>query len=326
MALSVGIMGAGRMAQGFDRPGDHQVLSLAHAVTRTQGLSLDGFYDLDPLRAEAAEVRWSVAAGPRDRAAWLDAGWEVVCIATPDACHGRDLADVLARKPRAVVVEKPLSTDPDEAERLLDQAATSGVAVIVNYPRRFHSGVAEVAETIAAGALGDPLQATFIHSGSAAHAAVHMLDLFHGWWGREWNVRSAGVSGGTHLLTLTDGSLVLPLSVSRLDGDPYYIWEMQVSCVNGQIALTRSPEFLEIRFPAPHPLYPDFAVLTPRKTFDMEGEPLLLRLMEHVVTLAHDREQASEQARLEQVRQWFTGSVLRLLEPATEPSSGRMAS
>ena len=56
--LTVGILGAGRISAGFDALGDARVQTLAHAVSRTPQLALAGFYDQDPTRAAAAEVKW----------------------------------------------------------------------------------------------------------------------------------------------------------------------------------------------------------------------------------------------------------------------------
>src|SRR5262252_5059042 len=56
--LVVGILGAGRMAQGFDDPHSPHVLSLAHAVHVSPGFRLGGFFDRRPERAELAERRW----------------------------------------------------------------------------------------------------------------------------------------------------------------------------------------------------------------------------------------------------------------------------
>lgn len=326
MALSVGIMGAGRMAQGFDAPGDDQVLSLAHAVSRVPGMTLGGIYDSDPGRTQIAEQRWAVAESPRQRDAWLDQGWDFVCIATPDDQHGRDLADVLARRPKVIVVEKPLSTDPDEADDLLEQAGALGIPVLVDYPRRFHSGVKAVAELIEVGELGDPVSASFAHSGSPAHAGVHMFDLFHGWWDRDWQVTHEGNSGGTDLLTLRGGDLDVPLGIVRLPGDPYYLWDMSIFCQRGCIALTHSPELLEISVPASHPLYPDFHVLTPHLTFEMESEPLLPRLMAAALAMADSADSARANTALEQRRQCFSGRILRCLEARSEMASRRAAS
>jgi predicted dehydrogenase len=83
----VGILGAGRIAQSFDAPGAAHVLSLAHAVSRSTAFRLGGFFDVRAERAVAAERRWGCAPSPRTREAWLDSGWDVVCIATPEAAQ-----------------------------------------------------------------------------------------------------------------------------------------------------------------------------------------------------------------------------------------------
>jgi hypothetical protein len=324
-ALRVGIMGAGRMAQGFDAPGDRHVLSLAHAVTRCDDMALDGFFDLDSASTARAESRWDVPETPRVREAWLDAGWDVIVIATPDHCHGDDLGGALARQPGAVIVEKPLATDPRQADALLDRARELGIPVFVNFPRRHHSGVGEVGAAIGAGRLGRPLAAQFVYSGAPDHSAIHMLDLFHQWWGGAWSVESAGSSDSTVLLTLQREGKAVAASFCRLPGDPYYLWEMTVLCEAGKIALTRSPEVLEVFRPAPHPLYETFSVLTPDMSFDMESEPLLSCLMEAVVATVGDEKKTSDQLAREQASQKFSGTVLDHLVCAA-PSAQRAAS
>ena len=59
------------ISAGFDALGDARVQTLAHAVSRTPQLALAGFYDQDPTRAAAAEVKWDCPASPRTRSSWL---------------------------------------------------------------------------------------------------------------------------------------------------------------------------------------------------------------------------------------------------------------
>ena len=150
----VGVMGAGQIAQGFDQPGDARVLSMANAVRSSADFDLGGFFDIDPARSAAAEVKWSCAASPRDRATWLAVPWDVIYIATPDACHASDLRDALACRPRGLLVEKPVALDDREGRELLDVAMRERIPVLVNYPRRWHTGVRRVTEMIAREELG----------------------------------------------------------------------------------------------------------------------------------------------------------------------------
>ena len=314
--LVVGIMGAGRMAQGYDSPGDANILSHAHAIQDHPRLRLGGFYDCDEARAAMAEDRWSVPSTPRDRSAWLDQPWDVVCIATPDDQHAQDLSDVLDRQPRAVVVEKPLATDPDQAEHLLERARDESVAVLVDFPRRYHTGVAAVGALISGGRLGSPLAGSFVFSGTPAHSAVHMLDLFHTWWGDGWRPRLIGSGSSSAMIELGRDGQKVSINVTSLPSDHHYLWEMHIFCERGKITLMSSPEVLSVDLTGKHPVYAAVDVLAPQLRFEMESEPLLTGLMNAVVDaieapgnndLLLDREIGSQR---------FSGGVLRLLQSA----------
>lgn len=309
----VGIMGAGRMAQGFDRPGDPHVVTLAHAITSSADFGLGGFFDIDPRRAESAELKWGCPASPRNREEWLDRGWDVICIATPDSEHAADLRDVLARRPRAVLVEKPVAIDGREAEALLQEACRHGIPLLVNYPRRWHSGVTMVAEMIRAGRIGRPATATFICSGGIVHNGVHMLDLFHGWWGGAWDVTLRSRHGNVTCLMFERADEAVEAIFVDLPAAEYYVWEMQVYCAKGKVELSHSPEVLSVCFPQSHHVYNSFSVLTPAQKFDMEAEPLLSRAMGKLAQLIADPEEARSHCRLEIGSQGFSGRVLRFL-------------
>lgn len=302
------------MAQGFDKPGDQHVLTLAHALGSSKIFRLGGFFDRDAKRAEAAEQKWGCAASPRERAVWLHQPWDVVCIATPDAQHAADFRDVLARKPKAILMEKPVATDREEASGLLREANRLGVPVLVDFPRRWHSGVAAVSEQIAQGRLGRPLATTFVYSGEAVHSVVHMLDLFHAWWEGGWDVVLESRRGNAAHLTFSRKSEVVATSFINVPAQSYYALEMQVYCEKGKIELSHSPETLDINELRPHLLYPSFQVLTPLKSFQMEAEPLLIRMMETLADMIADPDVAKAQAKREMDSQEFSGQVLRWLE------------
>jgi predicted dehydrogenase len=311
--LVVGILGAGRMAQGFDDPDSPHVLSLAHAARASRAFRLGGFFDERPERAEAAERRWGCAPSPRVRADWLSRPWDVVLIATPDAEHGADLRDVLARKPKGIVVEKPVATDGDEGRRLLEEAERLGIPILVDFPRRWHSGVTVTAQHLAAGRLGKPVAAAFTYSGGNAHSAVHMLDLFHTWWGPGWTPTLAGRGTDIASVALRRGRDAVTVSFVSV-ANRHYVWEMHVWCERGKVELSRSPEVLEVSGLGPHPLYTSFQVLKPLERFQMEDEPMLSRLMDTLAGAVADPEAARPLLRREIESQAFSAAVLLCLE------------
>lgn len=84
-------------------------------------------------------------------------GPSVAVVATPSRTHGPIVADLLARR-RSVVCEKPLSPFASECAALLNAArlARAGLATMHNYTMA--STWRRVYETVAAGAVGRPLE------------------------------------------------------------------------------------------------------------------------------------------------------------------------
>jgi hypothetical protein len=324
MTLRVGIMGAGRMAQGFDAPGAPHVLSLAHAVRKSPDLELAGFYDRDPARSAAAEQKWQGPESPRKRNAWLAQGWDVIFVATPDENHAQDAYDAIAQRPKAILIEKPLARDPDEADDILAAARKTGTPILVDYPRRQHSAVADVAGQVEAGTLGHPLAATFVYSGDTAHAATHMIDLFQLWWG-DWSVaNAAGLTHG-HLLELQDGERRVQATFVPLPDDAHYVWELTVYCERARIRLAESPEYLEVSTPKPHPSYSAFDVLQTSARHAMEEEPLLERTVAHLVDMTRSPDIARQQLAREFASQKLCGAILRAIGAPAHPPQGTLA-
>lgn len=308
----VGVMGAGQIAQGFDQPGDARVLSMANAVRSSADFDLGGFFDIDPTRAAAAEVKWSCAASPRDRAAWLAIPWDVIYVATPDACHALDLRDALARRPRGVLVEKPVALDDREGRELLDVAVRERIPVLVNYPRRWHTGIRRVTEMIARDELGPPLALSLACSGGIAHNGVHLLDLFRTWWGGAWNVRRIGARGNAFALQFEDGAGSVDVHLTDMPASNYYLFEMRVYGTRGRVEVAGRPETLSIAMARPDPLYPSFITCPEVLRFDMEGEPLLSRALDALSGLLRDARAAADQLAIERETHNFIGAVLKV--------------
>ena len=307
--LTVGILGAGRISAGFDALGDARVQTLAHAVSRTPQLALAGFYDQDPTRAAAAEVKWDCPASPRTRSAWLAAGWDVICIATPDDAHATDLRDVLAQRPRAVLVEKPLAASDVDATKLLQAARRKGVPLLVDFPRREHPAVREVTKQLRSGALGKVRRVVGHYSGGARHNGVHLLDLVAAWLPSVLSVRKLGGGSAELLLELRTGKGRVPMLLAEAAQPGCYVWELRTETEHGLVELTGSPETLRVSRPGPHPNFPGFTALLPQHEWPMEDEPLLLRVVERLAKLAASPVAADAQWKLELERQRFFTKV-----------------
>lgn len=92
------------------------------------------------------------------RAVTLDA----VIIATPPAAHCADL-ETAAEHGLAILCEKPLSEEPDEAVAMVRFAAERGVPLVVGMNFRFLPVVAEARRRVLSGDLGRAMYATFTY-------------------------------------------------------------------------------------------------------------------------------------------------------------------
>ena len=313
-------MGAGRMAQGFDQPGDSSVLTLAHAVQNSPLLTLGGFFDNRTERAEAAEQKWNCPPTSRDREVWLAAGWDLIFIATPDACHAADLADAIARQPRGVLVEKPLATDAQTAGRLLQHAGASGVALVTDFPRRWHTGVAQIAARLDTGELGDASRIVGTYSGGLLHNGVHLLDLIAAWVPGVERVERLGQTPGAVWLRLSASGRETELFLAESPFRDGYAFALTLHTDRARIDLDGAPETLTLLTKAAHPNYPDFSTLRPAATWPMEEEPLLSRAVETLAGLARDPAAAARHLAREIEREHFFGLVFDSLNPQTKNS------
>lgn len=310
--LRAGVLGAGRIASGFDAPRDRQVQTLAHALKLCPRFKLAGFFDRDPRCSIAAEKKWSCAPSPRNRKTWLDAGWDVVLIATPDDAHAEDLSEVLKRRPRGVLVEKPLAPDGNAALRLLRLAQRLGVPLLVDFPRREHLALRQIGQRLRAGTWGAIRRISGVYSAGVRHNGVHLLDLIAAWLPPVSAVRKLAASAHEGLFEVRTARTRVPLILADAAQTGCYVFELCVETERGRIELSGIPEMLHLSLPAPHPNFAGFTALKAARQWPMENEPLLLRSVERLARIAASPTRARAQIRLEIQRQIFFNKVFDL--------------
>ena len=79
---------------------------------------------------------------------------EIVVIATPPRVRGEVVEEVAPAGVRAIVAEKPLALELEEAERQLDACDRNGVLLAVSHQSRYSAQFVRVKEVIDAGELG----------------------------------------------------------------------------------------------------------------------------------------------------------------------------
>ena len=124
------------------------------AVARTEGARMVGVVSRSPEKGRAFAERHSVplvtaTVGEMVRRPDVD----VVIVTTPSGAH-LDPALVAIEAGRHVVVEKPLETTPERADRVIEAADRAGVKVATIFQGRFGDGVRAVKDALDTGRFG----------------------------------------------------------------------------------------------------------------------------------------------------------------------------
>src|SRR5438067_3923717 len=161
-AVGVGLIGYGAIGR------EH-----AASVTAVSGLRLTSVCDLSAERREVAAREWSIRAHAQQEEMLDDPDVGLVVVGTPPSAH---LNPVLAalHAGKHVVCEKPFAVSLDEADRMIDAAASRNLALTVYQSRRWDPDYIAMREVLRSGRIGEPF---YMESFIGGHD--HPCDLWH---------------------------------------------------------------------------------------------------------------------------------------------------
>lgn len=186
MGFKTLIVGLGQIGMGYDLhlEQDTYVSSHARAFDRHPDFRLVAGVDLEPLSRQTFEQVYQCPAYADIDAAMHRHNPEVVVIALPTILHGDTLRRVLARPDiKAVLCEKPLSYDLEEARSMVAACAVAGSRLYVNYMRRSDPGMVEVKRRIDIGEIAVPIKGVVWYSKGFLHNGSHFFNLMEYWLG-----------------------------------------------------------------------------------------------------------------------------------------------
>lgn len=170
------IIGAGKIAGGFDKPTDSCILSHAHAVVKNKKVSLLGFYDTDFRQAGLTTKKWGGQAFKSLTEAFCQKP-DIVYICTPDGTHYRMIKKVAHYRPRLVVCEKPLTTDLKKSKALWRLCRKNKILVLVNYSRKFDHSIWRLKSEIEKNKYGKIIGAYGAYGKGLMHNGSHLINL-----------------------------------------------------------------------------------------------------------------------------------------------------
>ena len=159
-----------------------------------------------PLRRQADEL--GVAAYPTLDDALSDSDVDAIVIATPHRSHA-DIAESAARAGKHVLVEKPMSVTPSEADRMIAACRDAGVKLGVLFNNRFRPEAIKMRQLVDQGAIGE------IYRVSMSSAMIRSQDYYDRLdWRGKWQAEGGGalLNQGIHSIDMMQWLGGLPVS------------------------------------------------------------------------------------------------------------------
>lgn len=192
--FKVAIIGCGHIGFWFDFRRESKVGALSHfkAFSDSSDFEIVGLVESDNNNAALVREKTRVPVFNSMNELWDKHSPDVVVLATPDFTHEQYLRELSVLSPKLVFAEKPLTTNPLIDAEIIDTFAKKGIALEVNFTRRFVPTFCEMADGIHQNKWGTTQRANIYYSRGFMHNAVHFIDLMLWFWGmpERWEVES----------------------------------------------------------------------------------------------------------------------------------------
>lgn len=175
MVYRAAILGCGRIGVLFDQPGHPHILSHAHALTTSPHFKLVGVMDTDPQQANEAAERWSTKSYASLDRLMNEEKPDVVCVCVPNQYHYEYLQELLSYPLKAVIAEKPLTTDLETTTEIVQSYHQNNLPLFVNYTRCYDPMMRQVRDGIRNHEMGQLVHTVLKYSKGIMHNGSHMI-------------------------------------------------------------------------------------------------------------------------------------------------------
>lgn len=290
--MKAGLVGCGRIGCEFDEDADRVgIYTHAAAYRAAEGVTLWAIADPDPAKLANCGERYGIPPERRyaDAARMLaHEPLDLLSIAAPDRWHA-SLAQLAAAAPglRGLLIEKPLALALGDGRAVLDQLQARGLAVVVNYSRRFCSSHAKVKAALAEGRLGRIQQVTGYYGKGVKHNGGHWLDLLRYLLGplasvQAWPGQASGYEGDPTPDLRISLACGVAASLQGTDHQRYSLFEMDIVAEQGRVRLGESGHRIEWYAVAESPYYAGYHLPMLVETDTSGMRDLLLAAVENL--------------------------------------------
>ncbi|MEY8200019.1 MAG: Gfo/Idh/MocA family oxidoreductase [Colwellia sp.] len=186
MDIGVLIIGLGQIGMGYDLclESETHVYSHCRAFNLHSSFSLLGGVDPDEKNRAGFENEYQFPAYKNLKLALKELEPDLVIISAPTTYHLDLLQAVLKfSDPKAILCEKPLSYDLEDARLMVDLCKEREIQLFVNYMRRSDPAVIEINDKLNSGKIATPVRGVAWYSKGLMHNGSHLFNLLEYWLG-----------------------------------------------------------------------------------------------------------------------------------------------
>jgi predicted dehydrogenase len=266
------------------------VFTHAEAYSKSGKTELVALCDTDEKKLKAAGSRWNVSAlfdNPRYMIA--KAAPEIVSICTPTRSHAAVAHDLLnaEKPPRAILCEKPLAANLEEAEEIVRLANEKQIVLATIYMRRYAENFRRLKALLDSGELGRVQAVSGWYIGGTFHNGTHWFDMFRWLVGEVVMVNALDILGETGddpsydvAMWTADGVLG---TLRACDARRFTLFEMDIVLEGGRVQITDSGHEITVSRPLPSPRYSGYVELQPTGMNLGNRRDLMLNAVEDAV-------------------------------------------
>lgn len=290
-SLNVLIIGCGNMAGGYDlrQPDDAPPLGHAKAFANHGGFELAACVEPDNARRFAFQERWQVPVGFASlEDVKAGAGhFDVISICSPTSAHAADLQTAQQLKPKLIFCEKPVTSNLQESQRLVQACLDHKILLAVNYSRRWSPEVVQLKAELARGDWGDVRSVSAVYNKGILNNGSHMIDLLLCLFG-PLRLTSVGQAVNDFFgddptvdATLVTGQRV-PIQLNVAHAQDYAVFEMQIVTEKGVINMEDGGARWRFRHAEASRQLPGYRFLTHGEWTQSEGSMALSRAVTNI--------------------------------------------
>ncbi len=261
--ISVAVVGLGRAGVRCDAPGAARPRSHVGTLRTVEEMRICALVDPDPQAQNFVGDLWpDIKETPRyaDLGEMPVGAAEVITLSTPAADRLEQTAKALEKRPRLMLIEKPLASSASEAAEIAALAERAGVTLRVNFHRRFDPGHLAFRQALK----HPPAKVLMRYNKGLFNYAPHLVDLLLDWFGPVDRVQAFGAAHDDCLsfcCQLRAGFDAVIVGVENLDYDQY---EIEFLLPNARFELSNGGCEKTVQDPVDDYLYPGYRQLGPR--------------------------------------------------------------